>query len=127
MFFILREGLNSLSNILNLADVQLAEIRKKCLLITNGLLGPLQFCRVTIVREVREFRLLLLEVVSAISSIFVLPNSSNVFLCSKSVASASAISLFISTRNLFQYTRYFTTLTGILREILAGSLELYER
>ena len=47
-------------------------------------------------------------------------NSSNVFLCSNSVASASAISLFISTRKLLQYAQYFTTLTGILREILAG-------
>ena len=52
MIFILMEGLNSLSNFLHLADVQLAEIR------TVGLLGPLQFCRVTIVRE---FRLLLLK------------------------------------------------------------------
>ena len=53
-------------------------------------------------------------VLAAISSFLASLNSSNVFWCSNSVA----VHLL---KKLFQDIQYFTTLTGILRHILAGS------
>ena len=60
---------------------------------------------------------------AANSSFFVSFNSSNVFLCSNSVASEAVISLFISPQEAVGCleSRDFSSLTGILREILAGS------
>ena len=127
LIFILMEDLHGLSTCLNLADVQLAEIRKKCLLITVGLLGPLQFCRVTIVRE---FRLLLLE---AFLPVLLITRGNFFNLCVTQFIKRLPVLQFCRLcsrtvdvhlhEKLFQYTQYFTTLTGILREILAGSLE----
>ena len=53
-------------------------------------------------------------VLAVISSFLASLNSSNVFWCSNSVA----VHLL---KKLFQDIQYFTTLTGILRDILAGS------
>ena len=112
-------------NCLNLADVQLAEIRKKCLLFTKRLLV---ISNSTVLRSFESFvscssRLFFscCWVLAAISSFFASLNSSNVVLCSNFVASFSHNVAVHLLKKLFQYTQYFTPLTGILRDILAGS------
>ena len=100
------------------------EIRKKCLLLTKVLLGPFQFLRSfeSFVSCASRLFSLCCWVLATISSFFVSLNSSNVFLCSNSVASEAVMSLVHLLKKLLDVLKqHFTALTGILREILAGS------
>ena len=131
LIFIFMEGLNSLSNLSESRRCPAGRDSQEMPPDHQRTPGPLQFCRITIVRE---FRLLLLEACLLVllvsrsnSSIFVSLNSSNVFLCSKLCRFCIRDIAVHLHKKLFQYTQYFTTLTDVLREILAGSLELWER